>query len=115
MFDGFGGKWRGNADVDVPGLGVLRGDDVHYPFLQCAVVLDAVECGDMSFDECVVSMLFDPLVEGVFYVVVSFGAVWSGLAGQAVVCVGVEWLATLGAVGVMLACFVVGVYDDAES
>mgnify|MGYP000046212208 CR=1 FL=1 len=77
--------------------------------------VDAVECWDVSLDACVVAVLFDPLVEGVFYVVVSFGAVWSGLAGQAVVCVSVEWLAALCAVGVVLACFVVGVDDDAES
>ncbi len=101
MFDGFGGEWRGDADIDVPGLGVLRGDDVHYPFLQCSVWFDAVECRDVSFDECVVSVLFDPFVEGVFYVVVALGAVWSGLAGQTVVCVGVKWLATLGSVGVV--------------
>ena len=115
LFDGFGGKWGGDTDVDVPGLSVLCGDDVHYPFLQCSVWFDAVECRDVSFDECVVSVLFDPFVEGVFDVVVSFGAVWSGFAGQTVVCVGVKWLATLSAIGVVLACFVVGVDDDAES
>ncbi len=103
MFDGFGGKWRGNADVDVPGLGVLRGDDVHYPFLQCSIRLDAVECGDVSFDECVVSVLFDPFVEGVFYVVVSFGAVWSGFACHAVVCMCVKRLSALCSVIVVLA------------
>ena len=113
MFDGFGSEWGGDTDIDVPSLGVLRGDDVHYPFFQSSVGFDAVECGDVSFDECVVSVLFDPFVEGVFYVVVSFGAVWSGFASQTVVCVGVKWLATMCAVGVVLAYFIVGVYGDA--
>ena len=80
MFDGFNGEWRGDTDIDVKGLGVLRSSDVHYPFFQSSVGFDAVECGDMAFNECVVFVLFDALVEGVFYVVVSFGAVWSSLA-----------------------------------
>ncbi len=85
MFDGFGSEWRGDTDIDVPSLGVLRGDDVHYPFFQSSVGFDAVECRDVSFDECVVSVLFDPFVEGLSDVVVPFVAVRSSFAGHAVV------------------------------
>ncbi len=41
--DGLGGAWRGDADIDVPYLCILRGDDVNNAFLVRPVVFDAVE------------------------------------------------------------------------
>ena len=43
----------------------------------------------MSFDLGVVSVLFDPLVEGVFYVVMPLCPLWAGVASEAVVGMGV--------------------------
>ncbi len=58
----------------------------------------------------VVSVLFDPLVEGLFYVVVALGAVRSRTACQAMVGV-----VAVGAISVVLAGLDGGVDGDSES
>ena len=63
----------------------------------------------MSFDLGVVSVLFDPFVEGLFYVVVSLCSVWAGVTCKAVVGVCVEWLCALCPIVVVLASGSVGV------
>ncbi len=82
------------------------------PCFECAVVFHPIKGGYVL---CRISGLFDPFAEGVFDVVVSFGAVWSGLACHAVVGVCVEWFVALRTVAVVLACFVVGVCGHAQS
>ena len=63
----------------------------------------------MSFDLGVVPVLFDPFVEGLFYVVMLLCPVWACVACEAVVGMGVEWLGALCPVVVVLAWGTVGV------
>ncbi len=85
------------------------------PFFVGAVGFDAVECRRVSFNKCVVSVLFDPLVEGLSDVVVSFVTVWSCFACHAVVRVCVKWDSAWHAVHVVLACRHGGVGREAQS